>query len=140
MEAGALELPVHTGFLFLHGAALPREPGDQAGALGYSAPAVTAHDGLYGAGGVAPARAGVGIQPITGAELSVTSGHLTLLAETERGYANLCRLITLAHRNTRVWEAGATHRLSDDPVKPRLTPEALAQHSTGLIVLTGCRH
>src|SRR5205814_3231149 len=105
-----------------------------------SALAITDHDGLYGAMEFAQACKAVGIQPITGAELSMTSGHLTLLAETERGYANLCRLITLAHRNTRVWEAGSTHRLSDDPVKPRLTPEALAQHSTGLIVLTGCRH
>src|SRR5205823_4010418 len=49
-----------------------------------------------------------------------------------------CRLITLAHRNTRVWEAGATHRLSDDPVKPSLTPEQLAAHAEGLIALTGC--
>ena len=41
--------------------------------------------------------------------------HLTLLAEDEQGYANLCRLITLAHRNTRSWEPGATHIPADDP-------------------------
>src|SRR5205814_8412039 len=105
-----------------------------------SALAITDHDGLYGAMEFAQACKAVGIQPITGAELSMTSGHLTLLAETERGYANLCRLITLAHRNTRVWETGSTHRLSDDPVKPSLTPDQLHNHVEGLIVLTGCRH
>src|SRR5205814_1610496 len=101
-----------------------------------SALAITDHDGLYGAMEFAQACKAVGIQPITGAELSMTSGHLTLLAETERGYANLCRLITLAHRNTRVWETGSTHRLSDDPVKPSLTPDQLHNHVEGLIVLT----
>ena len=44
-------------------------------------------------------RNGVGVRPITGAEVTLLDGtHLTLLAETQRGYANLCRLLTEAHR------------------------------------------
>src|SRR6266566_1390059 len=40
----------------------------------------------------------LGLQAITGAELTLLDGaHVTLLAETPEGYANLCRLITEAH-------------------------------------------
>src|SRR5256885_7292281 len=40
----------------------------------------------------------LGIQAITGAELTLLDGsHVTLLAETPEGYANLCRLITETH-------------------------------------------
>jgi DNA polymerase III alpha subunit len=42
-----------------------------------------------------------GIQPIIGAEVTFDEGyHLTLLAETARGYANLCRLLTHANLNS----------------------------------------
>ncbi|HYY88842.1 MAG TPA: DNA polymerase III subunit alpha, partial [Chloroflexota bacterium] len=57
--------------------------------------------------------------------------HLTLLAETERGYANLCRLVTLAHRQTR--------ENPREPSPPSLDPFAFVDHTDGLIVLTGCR-
>ena len=50
--------------------------------------------------------------------------HLTLLAESERGYANLCRLITLAHRRTRAWLPGATH------ARPRSSATALDRRSS----------
>ena len=86
MEAG-VELHLHTCFSFLDGASLPEELANQAADLGYSALAITDHDGLYGAMEFAQACAAVGIQPITGAELSMTTGHLTLLAESDRGYS-----------------------------------------------------
>ena len=54
------------------------------------------------------------------------NGHLTLLAETQRGYANLCRLIS----------AG---QLAGQKGQPRLTLETLAEHAEGLICLSGCR-
>ena len=42
------------------------------------------------------------MRPITGAEVTLTDGsHVTLLVETPRGYANLCRLLTAAHAHTR---------------------------------------
>src|SRR5262245_29066851 len=89
-----------------------------------------------------------GIQPITGVEITLAHGltdtksgpvHLTLLAEREQGYANLCRLITLAHRGSRSWEPQASHLPADDPRPPALDPADLAAHTEGLIVLSGCR-
>jgi len=52
--------------------------------------------------------------------------HLTLLAETPRGYANLSRLLSEAH-------------LSSPRGEPSLDPAALAGRTEGLIALSGCR-
>src|SRR6266849_1680183 len=122
----------------------------QASKLGYRALAITDHDGLHGAMEFAQACAAADIQPIMGVELMLqhglldvdkTSGpvHLTLLAEDEQGYANLCRLITLAHRNTRSWEPGATHIPAEDPRPASLDPTDFNGLTDGLIVLSGCR-
>ncbi|MFQ5880596.1 MAG: PHP domain-containing protein [Dehalococcoidia bacterium] len=55
-------------------------------------------------------------KPITGAEVTLSNGHhLTLLCETQRGYANLCRLLTHAH-------------LDHERGKPCVEPEVLARH------------
>src|ERR671922_583714 len=92
------ELHLHTAFSFLDGASLPEELVGRAAELGYRALAVTDHDGLHGALEFARLAREAGIAPITGAELTLTDGtHLTLLAESQTGYANLCRLITAAH-------------------------------------------
>ena len=120
------ELHLHTCFSFLEGASLPEELAQRAATLGYRALAITDHDGLHGAMEFAQACAAAGVQPIVGVELTLSRGfvsragpvHLTLLAERERGYANLCRLVTLAHRHTRSWEPGATHTPSEDPRPP----------------------
>jgi len=53
--------------------------------------------------------------------------HLTLLAQDQAGYTNLCRLSSAAH-------------LAGSKGVPRFTHELLEQHRDGLIVLTGCRH
>jgi error-prone DNA polymerase len=145
----SVELHLHTCFSFLEGASLPEELANQAASLGYSALAITDHDGLYGAMEFAQACASVGVQPITGVELTLLHGlidpnsgpvHLTLLAENEQGYANLCRLVTLAHKRTRAWEPAATHLPADDPRPPALDPADLPAHASGLIALSGCRH
>ncbi len=52
--------------------------------------------------------------------------HLTLLAETPRGYANLSRLLSRAN-------------LSSPRGEPRVRFEWLAEHAEGLIALSGCR-
>ena len=144
----SVELHLHTCFSFLEGASLPEEVAARAQELGYAVLAITDHDGLHGAMEFAQACSAAGIQPITGVELTLTHGftekekgpvHLTLLAETERGYANLCRLVTLAHKRTRSWEPAATHRPADDPRPAMLNPEDLAAHAEGLIALSGCR-
>jgi error-prone DNA polymerase len=135
----SVELHLHTCFSFLEGASSPEEFALQAETLGYKALAITDHDGLHGAMEFAQACAAAGVQPITGVELSLTSGHLTVLAEHEQGYANLCRLITKAHRNTRSWEPGATHIPADDPRPPSLSLSDFEGFSSGLIALSGCR-
>ena len=68
------------------------------------------------------------MRPITGAEVTLEGGcHVTLLVETPEGYANLCRLLTLAH--------------ADDRLEPSLPPEKLAERNDGLVCLSGCaRH
>ena len=116
--------------------------------LAYPALALTDHNGLYGSMEFAKAAWESGIQPITGAEVTVRDFgerthpgteppshhphpppdrfHLTLLAETPAGYANLCRILTVAHRTS-----------------PRGLPAValsdLIAHAEGLILLTGCR-
>jgi error-prone DNA polymerase len=149
VEAYAAELHLHTCYSFLDGASSPEELAMQAAELGYQALAVTDHDGLHGAMEFAHACKAVNIQPIVGVELTLLHGfvqaeqpapvHLTLLAETDAGYANLCRLITLAHKRTRAWEPAATHRPAEDPRPAALDPEDLEAHTDGLIVLSGCR-
>lgn len=127
MTCDYVELHLHTAYSFLDGASLPEEVVTQAVELGYRALAITDHDGLYGAMEFARLARGAGLQPITGAEVTLADGtHLTLLAETAVGYGNLCRLITAAH-----------HAGSDR--QPRLDPALLPRHAEGLILLTGCR-
>jgi error-prone DNA polymerase len=80
---------------------MPGELIERAVELGYQALALTDHDGLHGAMEFAQAARSAGLQPITGAEVTLADGsHLTLLAETPQGYANLSRLIAHAHLNS----------------------------------------
>jgi error-prone DNA polymerase len=133
------ELHLHTCYSFLEGASQPEELVERAAQLGYQALAITDHDGLHGAMAFAQACAAAGIRPITGVELSLASGlvltgppvHLTLLVESERGYANLCRLVTLAHSQTRTSPR--------EPTPPALHPDHLVGRTAGLIALSGCR-
>src|SRR6266566_5073668 len=92
------ELHCHSAFSFLDGASLPEQLALTASQLGYSGLALTDHNGLYGSLAFAHEAKQLGLQAITGAELTLVDGsHVTLLAETPEGYANLCRLITEAH-------------------------------------------
>jgi len=93
------ELHCHSAFSFLDGASLPEDLAATAQSLGYSALALTDHNGLYGSMTFAQAAKPLGLQAITGAEVTLVDGaHLTLLAETPQGYANLCRLLTETRR------------------------------------------
>jgi len=120
------ELHAHSAYSFLDGASLPEELALQAHKLGLKAVALTDHNGLYGAMAFAQAAKAWGVQPVTGAEVTLASGaHLTLLVESPQGYANLCRLLSRAH-------------LDHPRGSPRVEWELLARHSQGLIALTGC--
>jgi error-prone DNA polymerase len=128
---GYVELHAHSAYSFLDGASTPEEMLAAAAVHGYPALALTDHDGLWGAMEFAQAGQGLGIKAITGAELTLTDGsHLTLLVENRDGYRNLCRLVTLAHADTR-----ANPR---EPTPPRISLDQLERHSDGLVCLSGC--
>lgn len=107
MRSAYVELHAHSAFSFLDAASTPTELAGAAARLGYETVALTDHDGLWGSMECAHAAKGLGLRAITGAEVSVmTDGravpaHVTLLVEDATGYANLCRLLTLAHAHTR---------------------------------------
>jgi len=127
MEVEYVELHCHSFFSLLDGASSPEALMERAATLGYPALALTDHDGLYGAVRFWRAAEERGIHPIIGAEVTLADGgHLTLLAETQRGYAHLCRLIS----------AG---QVAGQKGQPRLTLETLAGHADGLLCLSGCR-
>src|SRR5881396_1797997 len=132
-----VELHCHSAYSFLDGASLPEELAVRAAELGYPALALTDHDGVYGSLEFAHAAKHFGVRPITGAELTLTDGsHVTLLVETQQGYANLCRLITAAHAQTRL-----PGRESQPPADPALDQALLEELNEGLVCLSGCaRH
>src|SRR4029077_2281948 len=97
-----VELHAHSAYSFLDGASQPEELAAQAAELGYPALALTDHDGVYGSLEFAHAAKHFGVRAITGAEVTLEGGtHVTLLVESSKGYANLCRLLTHAHAGTR---------------------------------------
>jgi error-prone DNA polymerase len=133
------ELHCHSAYSFLDGASDPAELAATAAGLGHEALALTDHDNVCGAMEFAHACKGVGVRPIVGCELTVEVArrlprpvHVTLLVENARGWANLCRLITGAHRGTR---EGAGMR---DALPPSIDIDELERHTEGLVCLSGC--
>jgi error-prone DNA polymerase len=127
-----VELHTHSAYSFLDGASQPEELAAQAAELGYETLALTDHDGVYGSLEFAHAAKHFGVRPITGAEITLADGsHVTLLVESQSGYANLCRLLTAAHAHTR----DTTNR---DPLPPRLDQALLEELNEGLVCLSGC--
>src|SRR5580765_3574370 len=132
-----VELHTHSSYSFLDGASLPEELAIRAAELGYPALAVTDHDGVYGSLEFAHAAKHFGVRPITGAELTLADrSHVTVLVETAKGYANLCRLITTAHAHTR-----PEGKETQPPADPALDQKLLEELNEGLVCLSGCaRH
>jgi len=132
-----VELHAHSSYSFLDGASLPEELAVQAAELGYPALALTDHDGVYGSLEFAHAAKHFGVRPITGAEVTLADrSHVTLLVETQRGYANLCRLLTAAHAHTR-----PPGKETQPPAEPALDQRLLEELNDGLVCLSGCaRH
>jgi DNA polymerase III subunit alpha len=133
-EAPFVHLHVHSEYSILDGAC--RIPALAARAAELEMPAVTLTDHGSLAGTVELHReAGKhGIKPVVGCELYVTDdrrrqekgyAHLTVLAESNEGYANLIRLSSLGY-------------LEGYYYKPRVDWELLAQHAQGLVALSGC--
>ena len=74
-----VELHAHSAYSFLDGASQPEELAAQAAELGYSALALTDHDGVYGSLEFAHAAKHFGVRAITGAEIT-----LSRVGSTER--------------------------------------------------------
>jgi len=126
-----VELHCHSYYSLLDGASSPEKLIERAAVLGYPALALTDHDGLYGTVRFYRAAREQGVKPILGAEVRVdpqdgAGDHLVLLAESQEGYANLCRLLSAAH-------------LAGSKGRPQMTTDLLARHARGLICLSGCR-
>jgi len=122
-----IELHAHSCYSLLDGVSQPAALVEAAVAAGMQALALTDHDGLYGALPFIQAAQAVGLKPILGAELTLEdASHLTLLAADTAGYANLCTLVTLAHRGQPKGQA-------------RLPWAVLPEHAAGLVVLSCCR-
>ena len=95
---------------------------------------LTDHGSLAGAVDLYKAARKEGVKPLLGCEVYVTDdrhvqqkgqAHLTLLAETNEGYANLIQLSSLGY-------------LEGYYYKPRVDWELLERHGGGLIALSGC--
>src|SRR5437867_1091353 len=128
-----VELHAHSAYSFLDGASLPEELAVRAAELGYEALALTDHDGVYGSLEFAHAAKAFDVRPITGAEVTLAgNSHVTLLVESPRGYSNLCRLLTVAHKDTR------PPGRETEPVPPALDQALLEELNEGLVCLSGC--
>ena len=137
-ETAYVELHCHSAYSFLDGASQPEEIAARAAELGYAALALTDHDGVYGSLEFAHAAKALGVRPITGAEITVENdSHLTLLCESQRGYANLCRILTAAHAETRSGAPAAGGRYIS-PSPPAVRAATVAEHNEGLVCLSGC--
>jgi len=137
MAADFVHLHVHSEYSLLDGACRVKSLVQRAKELGMPAVALTDHGTLGGAVKFYDAARKEGIKPIIGLELYVATdrhsragvkernAHLTLLARDQTGYKNLVKLSTRAY-------------LEGYYYKPRADWELLAEHSEGLIALTGC--
>lgn len=136
-----VHLHVHSEYSLLDGAIRLEELVKKAASLEMPAIALTDHGNLFGAVEFYQAAEEAKIKPIMGCEIYVAPGsmhdkkttnggkdaafHMTLLAANDAGYRNLVKLSTAAH-------------LDGFYYKPRVDKELLAQHSEGLIALSGC--
>ena len=129
----------HTEYSLLDGASRIQAMVTRAAELDMPAIGLTDHGVMYGAIHFYKACREAGIKPIIGCEVYVAPrsrllregrvdrdpNHLTLLAANHAGYLNLMRLCTVGQMEGMYY-------------KPRIDKEILAQHSEGLIALSGC--
>ena len=131
------ELHAHSAYSFLDGASLPEELVLGALELGYESFALTDHNSVSGSMEFAQSARALGLRALHGAELDLDDGrHLTLLVRDATGWGNLCRLLTRAHRDTRL--SGATGQLTSGPGPPSVALEDLLDRTDGLVCLSGC--
>ncbi|HTC93665.1 MAG TPA: DNA polymerase III subunit alpha [Terriglobales bacterium] len=133
-----VHLHLHTDYSLLDGACDVDKLVKRAKALNMPAVAITDHGNIFGAASFYNAAQAEGIKPIIGCELYVckkdnhrdppegdTYNHLCVLAETDEGYRNLVKITSEASMHGFYY-------------KPRISKKFLAEHSKGLIGLSGC--
>ncbi len=138
-----VHLHLHTQYSLLDGAIRLDPLFEKARELKMPAIAMTDHGNLFGAVDFYQKAIKYGVKPIIGCEVYVApksrlhkSGargssdsafHLVLLVKNERGYTNLCRLVSLGH-------------LEGFYYRPRIDLDLLKEHNEGLIALSACLH
>ena len=133
-------LHVHTEYSLLDGSSKIKEITKQAKELGMNSLAITDHGVMYGAIDFYRAAKDVGIKPIIGCEVYVAPGsrftkeagenenryyHLILLAENNKGYENLCKIVSKGFVDGFYY-------------KPRVDYEVLEEFHEGIICLSAC--
>ena len=132
-------LHVHTEFSLLDGACRIRKLIPRVKELGMDSIAITDHGAMYGVIDFYKACKAEGVKPIIGCEVYVAprsrhdkvhgidneSYHLVLLCENQKGYENLCYMVSQAF-------------LDGFYSKPRVDYELLTQYHEGLIALSAC--
>ena len=134
-----VHLHVHSEYSLLDGACRIDGLMDRVKELGQTAVALTDHGVMYGCIDFYKAAKAAGIKPIIGCEVYVAprrmtdkvhgldqeSYHLVLLCENQKGYQNLCYMVSEAF-------------LHGFYGKPRIDLELLEQRHEGLIALSAC--
>src|SRR5438445_162500 len=136
-----VHLHLHTDYSLLDGACDVEKLCQRVKELGMPAVAMTDHGNIFGAVHFVNAAHKYGVKPIVGSELYVckkddhniertppegdTYNHLLVLAENDEGYRNLVKVTSEAS-------------LHGFYYKPRVSKKFLAEHSRGLIGLSGC--
>ncbi|HEY1802561.1 MAG TPA: DNA polymerase III subunit alpha [Terriglobales bacterium] len=136
-----VHLHLHTDYSMLDGACDVEKLCERVAELGMPAVAMTDHGNIFGTVHFVNAAQKAGVKPIVGCELYVckkgdhnisrtppegdTYNHLLVLAENEEGYRNLTKITSEAS-------------LRGFYYKPRISKKFLAEHSKGLIGLSGC--
>lgn len=129
-------LHVHTEYSLLDGASKIPQLVSYAKELGMDSLAITDHGVMYGAIDFYQECKKQGIKPIIGCEVYLTTGshlektnrgmyHLILLAETDEGYHNLMKIVSIA-------------QIEGFYYKPRVDKDVLRAHSKGIICLSAC--
>ncbi|MBB5714728.1 DNA polymerase III subunit alpha [Sphingomonas aerophila] len=107
-HSGFVPLRIFSSYTMLDGAIEPKAIAKHARKLGFPAAALTDRNGLYAAMAFSDAAKKDGVQPVIGTTLAVARPDmpegvaapldwLALYAQDERGYDNLCALVSLAH-------------------------------------------
>ncbi|HVP55608.1 MAG TPA: DNA polymerase III subunit alpha [Candidatus Eisenbacteria bacterium] len=138
MPSQFIHLHLHTDFSMLDGACEVGKLVKRVKELEMSAVAMTDHGNIFGVVEFANTAKEAGVKPILGCELYIckkedhraapegdTYNHLIVLAENDEGYRNLVKIASEAS-------------LHGFYYKPRISKAFLAQHSQGLIGLSGC--